>query len=660
VTEDIILAAGLGLIFGAVFFIVDIYNENKTMEINTSLIAGITITYFFIILLPEIQTGLEEANLSIFQYIGVLIGFSTIHITEKFILLRVESKSQIKLKEIYEQEANVIEKEKKIEKTLIDKLVVENPYDFSVENLVERLYALNEIRTIKNLWVEEEKKLRKKMLEAEFNKISYMVLLSAIRVISKIQILCLNEEKKLEYSIQDGLQEKYRENPAFKKLSDKLQSIKKIRSKEIRNVEKKKNMVDILIKSLMADRRDKIPKEEFTEKLLELDKTREMLARYINDEFEMEKVIYEDTRGNPSKKKANKNLYALEVCRKITEACIADEKKLEKKLMEVGQKKLSILNRLSELKEISKIQLKCVEEQRRLEIKMLNNSQDIISKKQLTEKFISLTSVSEAEEMTLLNKRSLEKSLIHKLVNKDGFNNLTIKEFNESLSDLEMMLKVQGEFVKKEKDLGKDLSLTISKVEREKFTLQQLATKLNSYCIQEVELEKQDIILKTKIQNHINEHLDELHLISNFGYHLLIGVILFELLLHNLITGIMFFVFALFKALTSKTSNDIVLFPGIEVHEESSEPLYLKIFLALAALIGVLAGVVISLIFHVSMEIIFLLFSFISGVILYTIIREVLPENESGRPLYFLLGIILFLVIIIIVTSFSTIFTPHH
>jgi len=45
---DLTLALVFGVIFGCVFFIVDIYNENKTKEINTSLIAGITVTYLIV------------------------------------------------------------------------------------------------------------------------------------------------------------------------------------------------------------------------------------------------------------------------------------------------------------------------------------------------------------------------------------------------------------------------------------------------------------------------------------------------------------------------------------------------------------------------------------------------------------------------------------
>ena len=46
-----------------------------------------------------------------------------------------------------------------------------------------------------------------------------------------------------------------------------------------------------------------------------------------------------------------------------------------------------------------------------------------------------------------------------------------------------------------------------------------------------------------------------------------------------------------------------------------------------------------------------LLFSFISGVILYFIVREVIPEKEKGKPFYFLIGVISFSLIVIIIKA---------
>ena len=257
-SNDIILALAIGIGLGFIFFIVDIYNEKKTKEVNTSLIAGVTVTYFFIILLPEIEVGLSNASLGTYKFIGILLGFSMIHLTEKFILIRVEKKSQIRLKQICDEELELREKGKKIGKSLAKKLGKKDIDNLTLMNLIERLSALLEIRKIQDIWIEEERHLKKKMLEAEFNKYSYLVLLSAVKVITKIQRLCLKEEKKLEYSIKNEMLEIYEDNPTIKKISEKLHRMNKIRQRELHNLEKKKELTDLLITSLMADKRDKM------------------------------------------------------------------------------------------------------------------------------------------------------------------------------------------------------------------------------------------------------------------------------------------------------------------------------------------------------------------------------------------------------------------
>ena len=37
-----------------------------------------------------------------------------------------------------------------------------------------------------------------------------------------------------------------------------------------------------------------------------------------------------------------------------------------------------------------------------------------------------------------------------------------------------------------------------------------------------------------------------------------------------------------------------------------------------------------------------------SGVILYTIVREVIPEKEKGKPLYFIIGAVSFTLLVIL------------
>ena len=48
-------------------------------------------------------------------------------------------------------------------------------------------------------------------------------------------------------------------------------------------------------------------------------------------------------------------------------------------------------------------------------------------------------------------------------------------------------------------------------------------------------------------------------------------------------------------------------------------------------------------------EMFYILFSFTSGVILYTVVREVIPEKEKGRPIYFLIGFVGFTFVIFVI-----------
>ena len=657
--DELIFPLILGLVFSSIFFIVDIYNENNTKEINTSLIAGITITYFFLVLLPEINIGLEELHFGFYKFIGILIGFSTIHLTEKFILLRVEQKSQNKLKDIFKEEAEIIDKEKKVEKSLINKLVEKDKDDFTVENLIEKLFALEEINKIKAIWIKEEQKLKEKIMKADLKKLTYLNILSVIKEVSNVQKLCAEEEMKLEKSLLSNLLENNQENPAFNLLTTKLRTIVEIRQKQIEYGEKAENLITHLITSLMADKRDKISKEEFLEKLNILDNIHQILQAGLTSEKKIGKIKIEATPGQQAEKRASKNLYALEVLRKIQEACIEKEKKLQSELMEIGHSRLSLLNKISALKEISIIRIKCVEEEDKLEKQIVEEYKEIFTEKTLANKLKSLKEISNVREQSLLKEKFLLETLIDQLIMNTNNKQISVIEFNEKLTELVELRKLQENKMEQERVLENYVFFYISQDENERVTLQELAVNLDTVCQREEELAKEGYNLKVKIQNRINEHLDDLHKYTNFGYHLLIGVLLFQLLTHEFITAILFFVFALFKALTSKTSNDIQLFPGIEINEEYHESLYLKILLASAAIFGVLIGFLIDAILHVPLVIIFLLFSFISGVILYTIIREVLPENESGRPLYFILGIVIFLVIIIITDQFTLIFSGH-
>jgi hypothetical protein len=664
--NSIFFALGFGLIFGILFFIVDIYNEQKTKEINTSLIAGITITYFFVILLPEIETGLAGFAFPLFKFIGILAGFCTIHLTEKYILFRVERESQLKLRIIGQEEEQVQKEERHLGESLINKILGDDIEKTAFIKITEKLYALKEITRIQEICFEEEKKLVEKLSSSTNNDLFKLNKFSSLKEIAKIQKECVKDVKKLQNSINLKLLQQDQEQPLVRILMINIKMLKELRKKEEELIESEQSISNQLIVDLINSHqtKKKISNDKLTLKLgelLNISTMHEMIIERAGKlEINMLFRLAEDVHiGGIQDIRLIEQICALREITKIQEICLVREGNLEKNIFESDIDKLSILQKLSSLQEISKIRSLYIDEEERLRKQFRNTLQvgfhEHLSMEEFIKKMNSYDELREMQKDAIIKERNLEKSLIRGLTG-DEQNKLSLLQLTENLSRLQTTSKFQEECTEKEKVLGASVLNIVMERDYDKHSLNEIATKLYAFSHQEELLLIQDRSLKVKIQNHINERLDVLHMYTNFGYHLIIGIILFVLLLQGFVIAGLFFVFAFFKALTSKTSNDVVLFPGIEVNEESNEPLYLKIIMASSALIGVFVGLLLTTIFHISMEFIFFLFSFISGVILYTIIREVLPENESGRPLYFLLGIIVFLILIIAFESFSSIF----
>lgn len=184
--------------------------------------------------------------------------------------------------------------------------------------------------------------------------------------------------------------------------------------------------------------------------------------------------------------------------------------------------------------------------------------------------------------------------------------------------------------------------------------LSDLAEVAKSLHSQGKSIKKQIEQSKKKIHDHINEEFEDLRFFTDFFYHFLIGIILFNLILVDFIPAILFYVFAFFRLLISKrVLQRYMIFTDIDITIDYEETKGKKLFLALAALMGMIFDLIIDLFFTINLEILYILFSFISGVILYTIVREVLPEKEKGNPLHFLASVIAFTIIIILVNLFA-------
>ncbi|MBA7634660.1 hypothetical protein ES703_42250 [subsurface metagenome] len=245
---------------------------------------------------------------------------------------------------------------------------------------------------------------------------------------------------------------------------------------------------------------------------------------------------------------------------------------------------------------------------------------------------IGFVFVHVSEKLILQKVESKSQKRMRKLIVKE-------KTLEEVERNIEKILKRELEHEDLDTIALKDIAQTISALNEQE---QEFKTEINRY--------------KSKIQNHINEELAKLRFFTNFTYHFLVGIIVVGLLAIDLITGILFFLFAWFRAIITNRSESHLIFTDLEIYETFNfeENITRKYILAFANLIGILIGIGLDLILFEYTELFYILYSFVSGVILYTIVREVIPEKEKGKPLYFLIGFVGFTVVIFIINIFTS------
>jgi hypothetical protein len=202
------------------------------------------------------------------------------------------------------------------------------------------------------------------------------------------------------------------------------------------------------------------------------------------------------------------------------------------------------------------------------------------------------------------------------------------------------------------KDLRDDIYDSSNSIEE----LREIAQVIIDLHLQEEKMEEEIDLLKIKIHDHINEDMDRVRWISTFIYHIIIGLILYALFLSDLIVdGVLFFIFAMFMAVVSIRYSRQVVIPDIDIAIEYKVNPKKKLLSASGVLIGSIIALILGLFIPFNLELIYLVFSFISGVILYPIVRDIIPESESGKPFFFFLGVVILACIIGVIR-----YLQHH
>jgi len=128
--------------------------------------------------------------------------------------------------------------------------------------------------------------------------------------------------------------------------------------------------------------------------------------------------------------------------------------------------------------------------------------------------------------------------------------------------------------------------------------------------------------------------LKEIHSVSFFVYHFVVGVALAGKFEEGMLEGLLFLVPVAFHAGLSTASLS-------GIHGDIRERTSVRVLLSLSTLLGVVFAAFVRIPPALELSLV----SFVAGVLLYIIVREFLPQKEKGEPAYFVFGLLVFAVV---------------
>ena len=136
----------------------------------------------------------------------------------------------------------------------------------------------------------------------------------------------------------------------------------------------------------------------------------------------------------------------------------------------------------------------------------------------------------------------------------------------------------------------------------------------------------------------VYKELNEVDLAAFFIDHTIVGLALIVLITEtSLLTSIFLFIPFLFHMISSSLTVHQIYH---KIRVKNSTRVLMSASVVLGTLIGIIMGIT-TLIFNI-------LLAFLVGALLYVVIKDMLPKHRKGHPLYFVLGNILMLVILLL------------
>jgi zinc transporter ZupT len=163
------------------------------------------------------------------------------------------------------------------------------------------------------------------------------------------------------------------------------------------------------------------------------------------------------------------------------------------------------------------------------------------------------------------------------------------------------------------------------------------------------------------IEKHHYRHHNKHDLIRNLVlwhrigfsiYYFVIGILLSVLYKTNLLSAVLLFIPVFLHSLLSSMSAAVMHRPSHskvkKAHIQDIYKPHLEKYLSIHPILGALLPILIP----ISQKVLSSLLGFVGGILLFIVVREAIPKEKDGRPAFFVIGILLYLLIQIIVWNF--------
>ena len=190
-SAELIVVAGLSLVFGALFLL----SEFVKLKMSLSLVAGIFIGYFFFSMLPEIEELISfPPELNSFKYFFLAVGFVVIYLTELIVIQKLERKSVQRLERLSTSEEDIHELEEDLEHVLVGDINHESLDEHSLRPIAKKLTNLFQTESRYKTEIKRQKREIQEDVSEELSQLRFYYIFIYHLLVGIIGVGLLSEE----------------------------------------------------------------------------------------------------------------------------------------------------------------------------------------------------------------------------------------------------------------------------------------------------------------------------------------------------------------------------------------------------------------------------------------------------------------------------------